>query len=277
MAESLSSLLLLSAPRKPVPVQPEAGTVISLPTLTLKMLKQAGERGSPHSDRQRTISGKVPTMLRVTSSILLGTFLLISGCSAPLKRDLTDCFHAEAGLGLGIYLEAQATDWLHPAIGVGDLALKPRQSIGWDPRPGQPVGQLRTAAFPVSTLALPASLIGNEDLFENWGLSSPDQILIANLSLSGNNYITGENCSLLRLHRLAPNPILTRAPSLEALTPRQQLSRDTWIGFSGTLLFFNFDFGINPLEIIDMMTSVLGWDLLADDERITEGPIGDPE
>ena len=237
--------------------------MISLPTLTLKMLKQAGERGSPHSDHQRTISGKVPTMLRVSSSILLGTFLLISGCSAPLKRDLTDCLHAEAGLGLGIYLEAQVTDWVHPAIGVADLSLKPRQ--------------LRTAAFPVSTLALPASLLGGADLFENWGLSSPEQILIANLSLSGNNYITGENCSLLRLHRLAPNPILTRAPSLEALTPHQQLSRDSWVGFSATLAIFHFDFGINPLEIIDMMTSVLGWDLLADDERITEGPTGDPE
>ncbi len=216
-------------------------------------------------------------MLQASSSILLGAILLISGCSAPLKRDLADCVHAEAGLGLGIYLEAQVTDWVHPAIGVADLSLKPRQSFGWDPRPGQPVGQLRTAAVPVSTLALPASLLGGANLFENWGLSSPEQILIANLSLSGNNYITGENCSLLRLHRLAPNPILTRAPSLEALTPHQQLSRDSWVGFSATLAVFHFDFGINPLEIIDMMTSVLGWDLLADDERITEGPTGNPE
>ena len=216
-------------------------------------------------------------MLRAIGSGLIWASLLISGCSAPLQRDLADCVHAEVGLGLGIYFEAQATDWLHPAVGVADLALKPRQSIGWDPRPGQPVGQLRTAAFPVSTLALPAAVFGREDLFENWGLSSPEQILIANISLSGNNYITGENCSLLRLHRLAPNPILTRAPSLEALTPQQQLSRDTWIGISATLAIFNIDFGINPLEIIDMMTSTLGWDLLADDGRITEHPIVDPE
>jgi hypothetical protein len=216
-------------------------------------------------------------MERALGLLLLVASFVTSGCSAPMQRDLADCVHAEAGLGLGIYLEAQATDWLHPAIGAADLSLKPRQSVGWDPRPGQPVGQLRTAAFPISTLALPATLMGRADLFENWGLSSPEQILIANISLSGNNYITGENCSLLRLHRLAPNPILTRAPSLEALTPNQQLSRDSWIGFSTTLAIFHLDFGINPLEIIDMMTSAFGWDLLADDERITESPVVIPE
>ena len=200
---------------------------------------------------------------------LICTILLISGCSAPLKRDLADCVQAEVGLGLGIYLEAEVTDWVHPSVGVFDLSMKPRQSIGWDPRPGQPVGQLRTAAFPLTLFGIPANIAGKEELFGEW-LQPPGAVLLANLSLTGNDYITGENNSLLRMHRYFPNPLLTRAPSLEALTPQQQRSRDSWIGFSGTLLILNFDFGINPLEIADMMGSIFGWDILSDDGRITE-------
>ncbi len=207
--------------------------------------------------------------LRYPILTLLVATLLSSGCSTPLTRDLADCIHAEAGLGLGIYLEAEVTDWIHPAVGVFDVGMKPRQSIGWDPRPGQPVGQMRTAAFPLTLGGALANLIGDEDHFGEW-LQSPGSVLLANLSLTGNDYITGENCSLLRMHRYFPNPMLNRAPSLEELSPQQQLSRDSWIGFSGTLLIFNFDFGINPLEIVDAIGSIFGWDMMADDGRITE-------
>ena len=237
------------------------------------MLKQAWGRGSPHRDRIRVFSPrKVLRMFRMGALTLSFLSLLVGGCSAPLKRDLTDCIRAEAGIGFGLHLEAQATEWLHPAVGLADVSFKPLQTIGWDPRPGQPVGRLRTAAFPAALLGYPFfRLSGTGEPWDDWN-DDPGRILASSLILMGNDYISGESSSLFQLHRYFPNPLLVKAPSLEILTPSQQRSRDSWIGFSVTLGVLSLDFGINPLEILDMMGSALGWDILSDDGRITETP-----
>ena len=201
-------------------------------------------------------------------AILLGITPLLCGCSSAFKRDVTDCFRAKVGVGVGLYAEAEVTSLIQPAVGFGDGSITRMSTVGWDPRLGQPAGMLRTAAFPTLLLGFP--------FYESpWPESTPEEEfenrkrgLLGALILMGNHYVEGESCSLFGLHEQIPNPLLSQAPSLQQLTPLQRRSRDSWIAISGTLVLLNVDLGVNPLEILDMLGSLLGLDLLSDDERL---------
>jgi hypothetical protein len=177
-------------------------------------------------------------------------------------RDLGDCVRASVGLGVGLYAEVQATSVLHPSVGFGDVSLAPRKTLGWDPRPIPP-GRVRTAAFPTLLLAWPIYRremisMGFEDTAPGWrGFFSP-------LILMGSHHVEGRANSLLGLHRLLPNPMLGKSPPE---TPPERWSRETWFAVSGTLGVVHADLGINPLEIVDLLVGLVGWDLLGDDER----------
>ncbi len=217
-------------------------------------------------------------------AFICGT-LLLSGCSGLDLRsrgaDLGDALRLRLGAGIGLYGEVEATSWIHPAIGFADASLTPRYTLGWDPRPGQPAGMLRTAAFP--TL-----LVASSFYTEPWGPSrsndtpAPLRGFLGACILMGNHYVEGESCSLLRLHDKIPNPVLSPAPSLAALTDNEQRSRNSWLAISGTLGVVTFDVGINPLELIDALLGCFSIDLLEDDESTTvdvsdDGPRETPE
>jgi len=201
-------------------------------------------------------------------------WLLLAGCSSQELRnrgqDLSESLRCRVGAGVGLYAEAQITSWIHPAIGFADANLSPRYTIGWDPRPGQPAGTLRTAAFPTLVVGFPFyrsywQEAGFGDSYTPWhGFLAP-------WILMGNHYVEGESCSLLRLHRKIPNPMLNPDPALKSLSPTQRCSRDSWIAISGTLGVVTFDAGINPLELLDAITGLVSIDLLSDDDR-TGGP-----
>jgi hypothetical protein len=195
--------------------------------------------------------------------------VLLSGCSAIDLRsrgaDLGDALRLRLGAGIGLYGEIEATSWIHPAIGFADASLTPRYTLGWDPRPGQPAGMLRTAAFP--TL-----LVASSFYTEPWGPSGSSDIpaplrgFLGACILMGNHYVEGESCSLLRLHEQIPNPVLSPVPSLTKLTASERSSRNSWLAISGTMGIVTFDVGINPLELLDAVLGCFSIDLLEDDE-----------
>ena len=202
--------------------------------------------------------------------------LLLCGCASSngwwqaRVRDVTDCARLGVAGGIGLYGEVQLTSALHGAVGIADASLVPAYSAGWDPRPGQPPGRVRSAAFPLLLVGWP--LYAREQVDLGLGDTHPyRRSILAPLFLMGNHHVEGEAVSLLGLHRLVPNPLLVEAPSLTALTPRQRLSRDAWFAVSGTVGVLSIDGGINPLEILDLIVGFLGRDLLADDNRGESG------
>lgn len=209
-----------------------------------------------------------------------GICLYMAGCSGQQMRnrarDFGDTLRWRVGAGVGLYSEVQVTSWIHPAVGFADANLSPRYTIGWDPRPGQPAGALRTAAFPTLLVAFPFY----QRYWENAGFGdqySPKQGLLAAVILMGNHYVEGESCSMLRLHRNIPNPMLKTDPQLASLSKTQRHSRNSWIAISGTLGVLTFDAGINPLEIFDAITGLVSIDLLGDDDRGAEDVTADRE
>lgn len=198
---------------------------------------------------------------------LLALFLL-PGCagfgewSRARGRDLGDCVRGSVGFGVGLYAEAQATSLLHPSVGFGDVSLTPKQTLRWDPRP-LPPGRVRTAAFPTLLIGWPVyrhelKSMGYSGSAAGWrGFVSP-------FILAGNQHVEGRSNSLLGLHRWFPNPLLGTEPE-ETLEAR--LVRQSWFALSGTAGVIQVDFGVNPLEIVDFLVGIFGWDLLGDDRR----------
>jgi hypothetical protein len=166
------------------------------------------------------------------------------------------------GLGAGLYAEVQATSALHPSVGFGDASLAPKRTIGHDPRP-LPPGRVRTAAFPTLLVGWPVYrrdmiAMGFEDTAPGLrGFLSP-------WILMGSDHVAGRANSLLGLHRWLRNPLLGEPPPE---TAPERWSRRSWLAASGTLGVVQVDAGVNPLEILDFVAGLVGWDPLGDDRR----------
>ena len=205
---------------------------------------------------------------RTTRILLLLLVPLLGGCAglgeyfADRGRDLGDCVRGSAGLGYGLYAEAEATALVHPCAGIGDVSYTPKQTLRWDPRP-LPPGRVRTAAFPTLLVGWPiyrAELrsMGYEDTMPGWrGFFAP-------FFLMGNEYVSGRSHSLLGGHLLLRDPLLEPPPPE---TRAERLSRWSWFGGSATAGFVTIDAGVNPLEFVDFLLGWFGVDLLGDDKR----------
>ncbi len=202
--------------------------------------------------------------------------LLASGCAGTARyllergRDLGDCVRGRAAFGLGLYAEAEVTSLLQPAIGLIDLTLAPRYSLEWDPRGRQSHGAVRTAAFPALLVGWP--YYGYHETAAGYGDTNPYlRGALAPLILMGNHHIARTSNSLLHLHSLLPNPRLHDDDPDEDTTPAStSLSQHTWLAVSATGGLLNFDVGINPLEILDLVVGLIGIDVLGDDNRSGE-------
>lgn len=210
---------------------------------------------------------------------LAALIALVPGCAGfgswarARGRDLGDCARASVSLGAGLHAEAQATSFLHPSAGFGDVSLAPKNTLGWDPRP-LPAGRVRTDAFPMQLVSWPAYRremidLGYGDTAPGWrGFISP-------WILMGSDHVEGRSNSLFGLHRFIPNPLLAEPPE----TPAERRSRQSWIAAGGTLAIIQADAGVNPLEILDFLAGLAGLDPLGDDRRREEPalPPGPPE
>jgi hypothetical protein len=121
---------------------------------------------------------------------------------------------------------------------------------------------VRTDAFPVQLVAWPAyrselTSLGYADTSPGWrGFLSP-------WILMGSSYVEGRSHSLFGLHRFIPNPLLAEPPE----SPSERWSRRSWLAAGGTLGVVQADAGVNPLEILDLLAGLAGFDPLGDDRR----------
>ncbi len=210
-----------------------------------------------------------------TRSVGLACVLLVSaltGCQGGLRHwvdarcdDLSDCVRYRIGLGVGLYADAEVTAFLKPAVGVMDASLAPHYTTGWDPRPGRPSGQFRTAAFPLLLVGWP--VYGFGETRAGYGDTHPYlRGAVAPLIFMGNSHLERSSHSLFGLHALVPNPRL-EPPEDEPPPPATRGIDRWWIGASGTALLPTFDLGFNLPEFVDFVVGLSGLDLVGDDYR----------
>lgn len=199
--------------------------------------------------------------------------LTLCGCQsggywAQRGADLGDVFRVRLALAVGLYAEVEATPLVHASAGFLDATLAPRGSLEWDPVRRAPPGEVRTATFPALLVGWP--VYGWQETRHGYGDTRPYlRGFVAPFILMGNHHVARRSHALLALDTLVPNPRLVD-PVHGDLDPSPILppapARWGWFGFSVTPLLGRFDLGFNPLELIDLITGLVGFDLLGDDE-----------
>ncbi len=209
--------------------------------------------------------------------LALAGLTLMSGCRAMGQyfrargRDLADCGRARLAFGLGLYAEAELTSLVQPSVGFLDATLSPRYSLQWDPRSVKSFGEVRTAAFPTLLLVWP--YYGYTETQAGYGDTRPYlRAALAPWILMGNHQVARTSNSLFRLHNLIPNPRLVAEK--DQAPPPGRLTDSFWLAVSGTALLLNTDLGVNPLEMLDLVAGIFGFDPLQDDMR-SETPVGE--
>lgn len=215
-------------------------------------------------------------VISARAALLLFLLLTTVGCqglgtyTSHLASDFGDCVRARAAAATGLYAEVEVTAGLHPSVGFADVTLAPRYSLEWDPS-GSASGELRTAAFPSLLVAWP--WYGAQETADGYGETSPYvRGLVAPYILMGNRQVGRRSNSLFGLHHFIPNPRLVD-PELSEMNvppPPRRATDDYWVGVSVTVLVGRVDFGINIVEIWDLLFGVFGFDLL--DDNATEPP-----
>lgn len=211
---------------------------------------------------------------RVRTAACVGfvTLLALTGCQGHLRRyvdarcdDLSDCARFRIGLGLGLYADAEVTSFVKPAVGFMDASLAPSYTAGWDPRPDQPTGRVRTAAFPALLVGWP--FYGYGETKAGYGDTHPYlRGAVAPFIFMGNGHVERRSWSLFGLHRLIPNPRL--APSEDDPPPPVERDIDkAWVAASATAGIVTADLGFNPLQCVDFVAGLFGFDFAGDDFR----------
>lgn len=191
---------------------------------------------------------------------------LTTGCTFVENRgrDFAQVVRARLAFGVGLYVEAEASSALRPAIGLADATLAPKLSIEHDPRASGRRGEVRTAAFPWLLIGWP--LYGYGEGREGYGDTSPYlRAFVAPFVLAGQYHVEHHTVGLFYPEQWMPNPRLELDEG-EALPPRADgVSDHGWFGVSATILVGRIDFGINLIELADAITGCVGLDLLSDD------------
>ena len=208
--------------------------------------------------------------------------LLLSACATPVGEyfadrwhDLADCVRLRGSLGVGLYVEADATSAIEPSIGTLDMTIVPHASIGWDPRVGRRPGQTRTAAFPFLLIGWP--YYGYHEANTGYGDTHPyTRGLIAPFVLMGQHHVQGSHRGLFYLQHFIANPRIEEAAA-ERETPSRPIADHFWFAISGTVLVPSFDIGFNPAQFVDWLGGWFGLDLLDDDSRNRTEPKVDSE
>ncbi len=209
-------------------------------------------------------------MTQLRRVTLVMALIGLAGCASVTRvleercADLGDGFRLTAGTALGLYFEAEATSWVHPAAGFVDVSLAPRWTVGWDRR--EMTGEVRSAAFPTLIFGWP--IYGHHETSTGYGDSRPYwRGFLSPWMLAGHRHVAGRSHSLFALHHFVPHPRITEADSDRGDGDSEGWSADTWLGFSGTALLLGIDVGVNVVELTDFLVGCFGWDMLGDDDR----------
>jgi hypothetical protein len=182
-------------------------------------------------------------------AMTLGTVL--TGCGAPARRycarrwtDFGDSVEATVGFGFPVHARVKATDF---AVAGGGLALARR--AGWKGRYGTYGG----GGMP------PTAGIGFH----------PGTILQGGLPLLANGEAEASLVSKSQWSVETLGPCVTRHTYMPGLEPgpRSLVAEKFWLGATATLLL-SARLEFNPVEFVDFLTGIAGWDMLQDDEWV---------
>jgi hypothetical protein len=176
---------------------------------------------------------------------------LMAGCAGPAGRycarrwtDFGDCVEATVGYGFPVHARVKATDF---AVAGAGVALARR--AGWKGRYGTYGG----GGVP------PTAGIGFH----------PGTILQGGIPLLTNGEMEASLVSKSQWSVETLGPCVTRHTYMPGLEPgpRSLVAERFWVGGTVALLL-SARLEINPVEFVDLLAGIVGWDMLQDDEWV---------
>lgn len=222
-------------------------------------------------------------------STLLAFLPLSVGCSwvgsylSARALDLADCVKGNVGAGIGLTVDAHVTDYIAPGIGI----LSYTANVGYEDRAINGVW--------LESIVINTPRFAYETVFQAYEESeqTPDEnlegsVIISQLALRSlllpnerwirkDDDLTVDYYTLLNIAGLGQR---NRAAALTGLLrrsgeiPRTREKTGWQAGFveiGATLGFVEARVGFNPLELVDFLAGIFGWDPADDDPRSSVG------
>jgi len=205
---------------------------------------------------------------------LFAAVLLTSGCASYRHRvadDFGDSVKLKVGVGFGLYADAKVTSFFNPGLGWGGYW----QNVGLESRyTGLVHPSLNGCPFPVGLI--PGAL--------------PDESPIAALRMAnvrgtcrtdvqGDYSVVGQLFDAEAITKWDAYGIQKRSPHVILHNPEPTHTEGP-LGFEASvgMLFLNVRVGFDPVEFVDLLCTVCGFDLLRDNkpreqERCSAAPL----
>lgn len=216
-------------------------------------------------------------------STLLTAVMLSVGCSSVGRylgaraMDLADCVKGNVGAGIGLTVDAHVTDYIAPGVGIVSYTA----NFGYEDR--------TINGTWLESLVINTPRFAYETVFQAYeeAEESPDkelegsvvmsQLAMRSLLLPNERWIRKDDELTVDYYTLLNIAGLGRRNRATALTgllrrpgeiPTVREKTGWQIGFlevGGTLGFVEARAGFNPLELVDFLAGVFGWDPAGDD------------
>ena len=215
---------------------------------------------------------------RCVAAISVVALVSGAGCAygADRMQDLADCFRLSAGYGLGLTASAQVTDWFSPGVG----AASRTQTFGFLDRDVHGAWEesdvIQTPRLAYEGLALQLSEQSREQMDEGGVIA---RLALDSLNLPNERWVrTGgrirvEQFALFNVMRSAvPEGSswlagLVVEPGDVVLTPVKDVWQSSFVELSGTVVAVHARLGFNPMQCVDFLAGLFGFDPAGDDRR----------
>lgn len=204
---------------------------------------------------------------------------LLPACSwlERRARDGADCFRIAAGVGIGLGVEAHATDWVSPGLGIVTYT----QNVGWLDRG---VHGIWLESDVITTPRLAYESIGAE--LESQASKRSERssnllrLAISGLNLPNERWIRCHGVTSVEYYALINAAELGKAGHATWLTdllvepgaPIFVTRRSVWqrgcFEIGATVLIAHGRLGFNPFEFVDFLGGLVGLDLAGDDRLV---------
>jgi hypothetical protein len=218
-------------------------------------------------------------MIRNAVAAVLGLCLLqTAGCAygAARARDLADCFRLSAGYGLGLTASVAVTDWFSPGVGAASYAscygYLDRDVLGaW-----KESDVIQTPRLAYEGLATQLSEQSREQMDEGGVLRA---LALDSLNLPNERWVrTGGR---VRVERFALLNVFRADQEVDAnwfvdflvepgdvvLAPQKDVWQSAFVEVGGTAVAVHGRVGFNPLQCVDFVAGLFGFDPAGDDVR----------
>jgi hypothetical protein len=217
-----------------------------------------------------------PALLRRLPLLLLP--FVGAGCAWAERRalDLGDCFRAVVGGGLGLSIDAQATDYVSPGIGVASYT----RNFGWFDREVHGAwlesDVINTPRLAYEGLADEFAQAGREQLDEQGFVA---RLALSSLNLPNERWIRSggvvrvEHFALFNFFGVGSKQRawwladLLVEPGDSVTTPSKSVWQAGFVEVGATAVIVHARVGVNLLEFVDLVCGLVGLDPAGDDER----------